>query len=507
MIASDKYDFQWVLYLLDGGETSRVECKLAAKAIPDSFWESYSAFANTDGGIVLLGIKEENRRFSIEGVSDAKKIVADFWNTVNGSKVSANVVYDHNVHVIDCDGKTVIAIEIPRAERSDRPVHVGEDVFKGTYRRNGEGDYHCSREAVKAMIRDQCVETADVCLLDELAVGDLDADSVRRYRTLFDGLRPGHVWGTLPDDEFLVKIGGAKRLNGKIHPTLAGLVCFGEFSVISDVLPYFFLDYREHMSNDVRWTDRICSGDATWSGNVLDFFFKINQRITADVKTPFRIASDNVTRDDDTPVHKALREVLANALIHADYHGRQGIVVEKRYKRLSVSNPGALRISKSVAIAGGTSDARNAKIFNIFSLVKIGERSGIGLSNLFGVWEQSGYARPIITESFDPERTRVDVEIEVAEKSTEKRGEHTGKLTEKHGEYTEKLTERNVVLTETEEKIVSILESNGYSTQKVISTKLGITRTYVTKIMGELQTKGVIRRIGPDKGGHWEVVK
>ena len=102
-----------------------------------------------------------------------------------------------------------------------------------------------------------------------------------------------------------------------------------------------------------------------------------------------------------------------------------------------------------------------------------------------GVWEQSGYARPAITESFDPERTRVDVEIEVSEKSTE----------------------RNVALTETEEKIVAILVSNGYATQKSISIKLGITRTYVTKIMGELQSKGVICRVGPDKGGHWEVVK
>ena len=140
-------------------------------------------------------------------------------------------------------------------------------------------------------------------------------------------------------------------------------------------------------------------------------------------------------------------------------------------------------------------------------LVKIGERSGIGLSNLFGVWEQSGYARPTITESFDPERTRVDVEIEVSGKSTEKRGEYTGKSTEKRGEYTEKSTERNVALTETEEKIVAILVSNGYATQKSISIKLGITRTYVTKIMGELQSKGVICRVGPDKGGHWEVVK
>jgi hypothetical protein len=59
---------------------------------------------------------------------------------------------------------------------------------------------------------------------------------------------------------------------------------------------------------------------------------------------------------------------------------------------------------KAVAVAGGTSDARNAKIFNIFSLVKIGERSGMGLSQLYGNWEEAGYARPQLSEAFNPER-------------------------------------------------------------------------------------------------------
>ena len=127
-----------------------------------------------------------------------------------------------------------------------------------------------------AMIRDSCAETADATVLDELNVSDLDQDSVRRYRILFDNLRPEHVWRRLGDEAFLVKIGAAKKLrDGSVHPTLAGLVCFGEFSTISDVLPNCFLDYREHYRKNIRWTDRICSGDATWSGNVIDFFFKV----------------------------------------------------------------------------------------------------------------------------------------------------------------------------------------------------------------------------------------
>ena len=221
-----------------------------------------------------------------------------------------------------------------------------------------------------------------------------------------------------------------------------------------------------------------------------------------------RIASDNVTRDDDTPIHRSVREVVANALIHADYHGRQGIVIDKYPKRIEVSNPGILRISKAVAVAGGTSDARNAKIFNIFSLVKIGERSGMGLSQLYGNWEEAGYARPQLSESFNPERTKVEIEVEVAEKVAEnssqvaeKQGEVVEKVAEKASEYTEKYTEKQTEkgaeytenstesackLTETEERIVSILRQNKFATQGGISAQLGITRTYITKIMGGL---------------------
>ena len=225
------------------------------------------------------------------------------------------------------------------------------------------------------------------------------------------------------------------------------------------------------------------------------------------VKVPFKIASGNVTRDDDTPIHRSVREVVANALIHADYHGRQGIVIDKYPKRIEVSNPGILRISKAVAVAGGTSDARNAKIFNIFSLVKIGERSGMGLSQLYGNWEEAGYARPQLSESFNPERTKVEIEVEVAEKVAEKQGEVAVKYTEKDTEtrsgYTEKVTEK---LSETEERIVALIQSNAHITQKMLSEAIGLTRQYVGRCMDSLQARKIIRRIGPDKGGYWEVL-
>ena len=99
---------------------------------------------------------------------------------------------------------------------------------------------------------------------------------------------------------------------------------------------------------------------------------------------------------------------------------------------------------------------------------------------------------------------------EVTEKVTEKSDEYTEKYTEKQtekgSEYTENSAESAGNLTETEERIVAILRQNKFATQGGISDKLGITRTYITKIMGGLQARKIIRRIGPDKGGYWEVV-
>ena len=534
--------------LVAKSENAAVEFKRARGGVPADFWPSYSAFANTDGGTIILGIREKDGKREVEGLPDVEKTVADIWNAVNNAeKISANVLFNESVYPIEVDGKQLVVVEVPRAERTVRPVFVGADVFKGTYRRNGEGDYHCSRETVEGMIRDKCAETADNCVIDEMTVADLDADTIRRYRMYFSQLRPGHVWSGLADDGFLMKIGAAARgRDGKVHPTLAGLVCFGDFNEITNVLPYFFLDYREHLSPDVRWTDRVCSGDANWSGNVFDFFFRINQSITAGVKVPFKIASDNVTRVDDTPVHKALREVLANALIHADYHGRRGIVIDKYPKRLEVSNPGTLRMSKSVAIAGGTSDARNGKIFNIFSLVRIGERSGMGLSSLYGVWEKEKFAAPSIVESYEPDRTKVMVEFEADEselgvktpevgvENSEVR-EKTSEVREKKAEVREKTSEvrekrlvsegENLVsedansdfevlmgayrndFRENARKVLSVIAGDPEIDTTGLKQKLGVSEASVWRAIRAMKEVGLLVREGGDKGGKWIVKK
>lgn len=117
---------------------------------------------------------------------------------------------------------------------------------------------------------------------------------------------------------------------------------------------------------------------------------------------PFKMDGSN--RVDDTPVHQALREALANCLINADYYGRQSLVVIKKRDTITMSNPGSFRIEIDTAKSGGISDPRNGTILKMFNMIDIGERAGSGIPNIFRVWREQGWTEPIITETFEPNR-------------------------------------------------------------------------------------------------------
>ena len=544
--------------LVKTGENGEVEFKRGRGGVPGDFWPSYSAFANTDGGVIVLGVSEKNGVRMIEGVENAEKVRADLWNAANNpDKVSDNVLSNKRVYPLEVDGKTLVVTEVPRADRRVKPVYVGLDVFKGTYRRNGEGDYHCSREAVEAMIRDKCKETADNCLLENMTIADLDQDSVRRYRMMFSQRKPDHAWNKLTDEQFLCKIGAAKKDDGGVvRPMLSGLLCFGDFVTISNELPDYFLDYREKTGDGTRWKDRVAAHDATWSGNIIDFYFRIYDRLTSDVKVPFKLDARS-QRVNETKVHDVLREVLANALIHADYHGRRGIVIEKQFDTIVFRNPGDLRLAKEIAIEGGTTDARNSKIFNIFALIDVGERSGMGLSNLYSTWSELGYDRPELEEFHEPDQTVLKVYLKTSTKSVKTSTKKTSSKSEKtrekktrgkkcadavaplknKGETAKTVGKKTVgksaktvgkktvgksaktrgkdwglkdedlvVLRLTSNRVVVAMRENPKITREELATQLNVTLRGIEWQVAKLQKDKVIRRVGGRKFGSWEVL-
>lgn len=122
--------------------------------------------------------------------------------------------------------------------------------------------------------------------------------------------------------------------------------------------------------------------------------------------------SDGLIRNDDTPLRRAVREALTNALGHADYLGRTGVVIV-RYgnERITFRNPGALRIEPSVIELGGVSDVRNETIMKMFNLLGIGERAGSGFDTMREGTRSVGLPDPELIEELNPDRTTLVLPI------------------------------------------------------------------------------------------------
>ena len=144
-------------FLSDYREDNRIEAKRAQGGLPHSLWETYSAFANTLGGIILLGVAEgEDKSLYSVPLFDPQELVDEFWSMVNDPKVvSANILQPEDVQIVSSGRNQIVAIFVPRADFRHRPVYLGEDPFTGTYYRRGEGDCRCPRHEVEAMLRDR----------------------------------------------------------------------------------------------------------------------------------------------------------------------------------------------------------------------------------------------------------------------------------------------------------------------------------------------------------------
>ena len=111
-------------------------------------------------------------------------------------------------------------------------------------------------------------------------------------------------------------------------------------------------------------------------------------------------------------MHEALREALANCLIHADYSGQRSILVVKRPSLIGFRNPGRMRVSVEQAIRGGESDGRNKIIQNMFLLIGRGERAGSGVPTIFHNWTGQHWRQPEIWEDLEPDQTLLRLRTE-----------------------------------------------------------------------------------------------
>lgn len=219
-------------------------------------------------------------------------------------------------------------------------------------------------------------------------MNDIDKETLRKYRQIFEIRNDGHVWNALDDKSFLEKLGGYRndRKTGVEGLTLAGLLMFGTGQSIRKRFDNVFMDYRNEsqVTTDIRWNDRI-TYDGTWENNLFNFFTKVTPKLTEVLKKPFKLEG-GVQRIDDTPVHKAVREDFVNMIIHADYLMASGVLKAiKRSDSFEFTNPGILKLPLEDIYRGGNSKSRNPHMQTMLRLVGFGDNAGSGFSTILDV--------------------------------------------------------------------------------------------------------------------------
>ena len=389
--------------------TSKLEFKSGKKGFPTSVWTSYSAFANTKGGYIIIGVQNDG---TIEGIDGKAEIYRDeFVNILSsGNKCDYTAgVEGGNIAIVEIENHEVLAIRVRSASVEQKPVFLDGKLHL-SYMRNMEGDRKCSPQELSRMIRDRDVVntryTVDGDVIPNTGISDLDAETIQLFREEMNSTRANHAWGLLDNESLLTKLGAYRtdRQTGKKGLTLAGLLMFGRTETIMELHPNYRLDFyefdgSEQFNTEQRWADRL-TVDGTWEANLYQFFRLVWPRLTADFKRPFRLVS-SMKRVDDSTAHEAVREALANALIHNDYILDGGIQIYKRPDGMTLVNKGTLLMSEKELFAGGNSRCRNKNLQKMFKVAGLVDEAGTGVDKITRGWFEHYLSMPEVSENKD----------------------------------------------------------------------------------------------------------
>ncbi len=489
MISKDE-----LLEKINLGENSEIEFKSAKGGLPKSIWESISAFANTKGGYIVLGVEEKNNIFKLGSVKKSSSLLKIFWDTHNNAqKLNFPICHESDVSTIKMDNNEVIVIKVPIAHRTNRPIFINNNPYMGTYKRNIDGDYRCTQIEIGQMIRDASDEPQDFGILENFTLEDIDQGTLKAYKNRFLARQSDHPYLVLDDKDFLKKLGGYKidRLSKKEGLTLAGLLMFGKESSILEMFPHFHLDYQEKLSDneDERWSYRI-TDDGTWECNIFNFYYRVYNRLVQDVAVPFAL-NKNGTRLGETHVHEAIREALVNTLVHANHQSTKSITIIKAKEYFIFRNPGRLRITIEQIYQGGISDVRNPYIQRMFQYLGLGEKAGSGFEKILRAWSEQQWMRPQVNEDIVLDITTVKLEYQTNKSKNSKDLEKD----------LEKQLNKNQI------QIIKFIRENSKITQAQLSIKIGINEKNIRNNIKKLKELKLLERIGPDKGGYWELKK
>ena len=384
-----------LIELLRKHEWRDVEFKEAQRKVPRDAYETVSAFANTEGGHLVFGVRKSGREMEIVGVLDVDKVQNEFLSTLRQpDKISVVVDIKEKLH--KHDESDLLIFYVPEAHRSQKPVFLNGDIRRA-FVRSGGSDVRCSDQERDGFLIDAAAERPDGQAVDLNPDTAFDPDTIRWYRAVYEA-RPGNrSCATMSDLDFLAEMGLLVERGDRRLPTCAAVLIFGTNPALRQLLPRPVVDCQRFAANadtadtGDRWFDRLVLDEnliRTWRSLIEDWYEKLAEH-------PFRLDPATLRRDDTPSDYQAFRESMINLIMHQDYsdHSRKAVI--RHYADQTVFwNPGDAFAADADLLEPGEREVRNPRIVLAFRRIGLSEHAGWGLRDVFRNWQQLGHVPP-----------------------------------------------------------------------------------------------------------------
>jgi ATP-dependent DNA helicase RecG len=380
---------------LQGYEWNDFEVKEARNEVPGSMYETVSAFANTAGGWIVLGVKCERGQYEITGVNDVDRVQNDFLNVLNGGQ-KLNRRINSREFLVQSEGKSVLLFYIPESSRQEKPVYLNRNIWKSFIRRGG-CDHQCTTSEVEGFLRDSSTERYDSQTLELDVNSCFNEGSISWYRILFYKNRPEED-SSISNEQFLYDWGYLLESSGRRLPTRASILLFGSRPATLQILPRPIVDCQWINASwsaelpEERWADRL-----VLENNLIESWKALLNRYQQWATRPFSLETETLQRSDEPPDYLAFREAAINLLIHQDYGDHTRIPrIQFFQDGTAFFNPGDAFVSPDQLLEPGEREVRNPRIVNAFRRIGLSEQAGTGVRAIFQNWRQLKCVPPMI---------------------------------------------------------------------------------------------------------------
>lgn len=387
-------------------EHPRIEAKTGSE-MGKSALQTVCAFANEPrlgGGYLLFGVSATDdlsgRRYATVGVSDADKLQSDLASQC-ASVFNRTIRPELWTEIVD--GKVLVGGYIPESPTGHKPVYfTAQGLPRGAFRRIGSADQRCTEDDLLVFYSNRHQLTFDSAPMPDVALSELDPDAIADYRRERSRINASAEELRWSDEELLRGIGAATPYEGRVVPTVAGVLLFGKRALLRRVFPMTRLDY-------IRVSGREWIEDPEGRVETLDMrdpIVRLIRRgeaaILDDLPKRFTLPPGHLQRSDLPRIpERVVREAVVNALMHRSYRTQGPTQIIRYSNRIEIRNPGhSLKADDRLGEPG--SESRNPVIAAVLHETAFAETKGSGIRVMRRLLNETNLAPP----TFESDRGR-----------------------------------------------------------------------------------------------------